>query len=66
VTTALLGRAKVPDLPFENTDGSTLRVDRDYFDKPRNEGNPAPGPFEPRKSEGPVKIKVWPRNSGRS
>jgi alpha-N-arabinofuranosidase len=66
VTTALLGRAKVPDLPFENADGSPLRVDRDYFGKPRHVGNPSPGPFEPRGSGEPMKIKVWPRNGAKS
>jgi alpha-N-arabinofuranosidase len=66
VTTALLGRAKVPGLPFENSDGSTLRVDRDYFCKPRHEENPSSGPFELRGSGEPMKIKVWPRNGAKS
>jgi len=33
-------------LPFENHDGSTLQIDRDYFGKKRKPSNPFPGPFE--------------------
>ncbi len=46
VTTERLGKAAVPDLPYVNPDGTPLRVDTDYFGKPRNPANPAPGPFE--------------------
>lgn len=46
VTTEILGRARVPGLPYENGDGSPLKVDIDYFGKKRSETNPAPGPFE--------------------
>jgi hypothetical protein len=35
VTTGLLGRARIPELPFENPDGSALAVDTDYRGKPR-------------------------------
>src|SRR5690606_13575083 len=35
VTSALLGRALVPDLPYEQPDGSPYRIDRDYFGQPR-------------------------------
>ena len=58
VTTEMLGRVMVPDLPFENTDGSALRIDADYFGKDRNASNPSPGPFEIINS-GQQKIKVW-------
>jgi len=58
VTTALLGRAVIPNLPFENADGTPLRVDTDYFGKPRNEGNPTPGPFE-NPGAGRQTLKVW-------
>ncbi|MCU7552551.1 right-handed parallel beta-helix repeat-containing protein, partial [Chitinophagaceae bacterium LB-8] len=58
VTTETLTRALVPDLPFENTDGSPLKIDTDYFGKKRNVTNPSPGPFEIR-SSGKQKIKVW-------
>lgn len=46
VTTAVLGKAKIPGLAYENPDGSTLEVDKDYFGKSRNRRNPTPGPFE--------------------
>jgi len=46
VTTALLGKAKIPGLAYENADGSPLTIDTDYFGKKRNKANPTPGPFE--------------------
>ena len=58
VTTELLGKAKLPQLPFENPDGSPLSVDTDYFGKKRSETNPTPGPFE-NPGSGPLMIKVW-------
>ena len=58
VTTSVLGKAAIPNTPFENPDGSTLRIDTDYSGKPRNVSNPSPGPFEILKS-GKQKIKVW-------
>lgn len=60
VTTELLGKAKIPDLPFENADGTPLRVDTDYFGNKRDAGSPFPGPFEITKS-GTQTIKVWPK-----
>jgi alpha-N-arabinofuranosidase len=58
VTTELLGKALIPDQPFERPDGSPLTVDTDYFGNKRNPANPAPGPFESLES-GPVRLKVW-------
>jgi alpha-N-arabinofuranosidase len=46
VTSALLGRASIPDLPYEEADGSLVSIDVDYFGKLRSKSNPAPGPFE--------------------
>lgn len=59
VTTENLTKAIVPNLSFENVDGSPLKIDVDYFGKKRNVKNPSPGPFE-IKSSGKQKIKVWP------
>jgi alpha-N-arabinofuranosidase len=59
VTTELLGKAKVPDLPFENIGGSRYVVGTDYFGRRRSASNPFPGPFEPPKG-GKLTIKVWP------
>ena len=58
VTTELLGKAKVPDLPYEQPDGSPLRIDTDYFGKKRSEKNPTPGPFE-NPGQGKLVLKVW-------
>jgi alpha-N-arabinofuranosidase len=58
VTTELLGKAAIPDLPYEQADGTALRIERDYFGKKRNASNPTPGPFEAPGS-GPLKLKVW-------
>jgi alpha-L-arabinofuranosidase len=60
VTSELLGRARVPDAPYEHPDGSPIRVDRDYFGQPRNAQNPIPGPFE--LPAGKVLLKIWPKN----
>ncbi len=58
VTSELMGKAIIPDLPFENTDGSKVVIDTDYLHKKRNTQNPSPGPFEISGS-GKQKIKVW-------
>jgi len=58
VTTEVLGRAIVPGLPFENTDGSPVRVDTDYLGRKRNIVHPSPGPLEIVGS-GRQRIKVW-------
>jgi alpha-N-arabinofuranosidase len=59
VTTALLGKAKIPDLPYENADGSPIRIATDYFGARRNAENPFPGPFEVREG-GQQTFVVWP------
>jgi alpha-N-arabinofuranosidase len=57
VTTELLGKAAIPGLPYEQPDGTAIRVERDYFGKPRSETNPTPGPIE-NPGSGPVTVKV--------
>ncbi len=58
ITGRQLGKAEIPGLPFENPDGSEVRVDTDYFGRKRPADKPFPGPFEvPAAGE----IKVWPR-----
>ncbi len=59
VTTEMLGKAIIPGLPFENADGSKVKVDTDYFGNPRNVSNPSPGPFEIKQS-GKQKMKIYP------
>jgi hypothetical protein len=46
VGTAMLGKAKVPNLPYENAGGSPLKIDTDYFGKKRSQNHPTAGPFE--------------------
>ena len=58
VTTALLGKAKIAGLAFENADGSPLKINTDYFGRPRNKTNPTPGPFEDLVL-GNLKLNVW-------
>ncbi len=59
ITTALLGKAKIPNLPYEQPDGSHYRLDTDYLGKKRNPANPFPGPFE-FSGKNNQKLKVWP------
>jgi alpha-L-arabinofuranosidase len=56
VTTARLGRAVIPGLPYENPDGTPLQIDRDYLGRIRGESRPAPGPFAAPGS-GPLRIR---------
>jgi alpha-N-arabinofuranosidase len=59
VTTELLGKAKVPDLPYEQPDGSPYRLDTDYLGQKRNTTNPCPAAFE-FAAAGTQTFKVWP------
>ena len=59
ITTDLLGKASIPDLPYEQPDGSPYRIDSDYFGNSRNPSNPAPGPFASPPADRP-RLKVWP------
>jgi len=58
VTSALLGRAAIPDLLYEQPDGAPIRIDTDYFGKERNETDPTPGPFEHPDREF-LRLRVW-------
>ena len=60
ITTELLGKAKTPNLPYMNYDGSVLKIDADYFGNKRNTANPAPGPFQSSSGE-KIRLKVWPK-----
>jgi len=59
VTTELLGKAKIPDLPYEQPDGSPYRIDTDYPGRKRSDANPFPGPFEAVRGNR-QELKVWP------
>lgn len=58
VTTDLLGKAAIPNLPYENPGGTPLSIKTDYFGEARNKANPSPGPFE-RFDQGRGGLKVW-------
>jgi len=58
VTTERLGKAAIPNLPYERADGTPIRINTDYFGKSRNESNPTPGPFE-NPGMGLLSLKVW-------
>ncbi len=60
VTTELLGKAKVPDLPFEQPDGTAYRLDTDYLGKKQNPEKPTPGPFAAQ-DDVKIQLKVWPK-----
>ena len=55
VTTEILGKAKIPQLPYVNADDSPITVDMDYFGNARA-ASPLSGPLEKPMSG---KIKVW-------
>ncbi len=61
VTTGLLGTAMIPELPFENRDGSLIKIDYDYFGEKRNVENPTAGPFE-APGAGELILQVWKEN----
>jgi alpha-N-arabinofuranosidase len=56
VTTEILGKAKIPQLPYVNPDGSPITVNMDYFGNARAVDALLSGPFE---KSVPSKIKVW-------
>jgi alpha-L-arabinofuranosidase len=60
ITTEMLGISKIPQLPYENADGTSIKISTDYFGKQRNNRTPFPGPIEITKS-GKQEFKVWPK-----
>lgn len=60
ITTELLGKARIPQVPFVSPDGSPIRIDRDYLGDKRDTANPFPGPVESAK-KGKFEVKVWPK-----
>jgi hypothetical protein len=61
VTTDLLGTAKIPNVKFEQPDGTPYKLDTDYFGGKRNTATPAPGPIE-LSDKNKIRLKVWPKN----
>lgn len=58
VTSEMLGKAKVPGLPYVSPDGLPIRVNIDYFGKRRNRSNPTPGPFADP-GDAAAALRVW-------
>lgn len=56
VTTEVLGKAAIPNVQYENADGSALKVDTDFFGKERGD-TPSPGPFE-KPGDGQIILEV--------
>jgi len=58
ITSDLLGYAKVPKVRFENPDGTSLKIDKDYFGHIRSPENAVAGPFVDLQN-GKINLKVW-------
>lgn len=58
ITTELLGKAKIPNALFNNPDGTSLKIDKDYFGNKRSGENTSAGPFI-NIDKGKVMLKVW-------
>jgi len=58
VTSALLGKPRVSNVPYVAPDDSPLAIDIDYSGKARNATNPHPGPFEALR-HGRTTARVW-------
>ena len=58
ITTEMLGKAKMPNAPFENSDGTPLIINTDYFGAPRTGTTTAIGPFEYLDKTKTI-IKIW-------
>lgn len=58
ITTETLGKTRVTKTNFENTDGTPMTFDKDYFGHSRTVGNAAAGPFVDL-GGGEIALKVW-------
>ena len=58
ITTEFLGKAKIPKGGFENPDGTSLIINKDYSGNARSDGNITEGPFSDLKP-GSTVLKVW-------
>lgn len=58
VTTERLGRARIPNLPYEQADGAPISIGSDYLGKRRHPDRPTPGPVESMPSGG-RELRVW-------
>ena len=54
----MLGKAKIPKAAFENTDGTALLLNEDYFGSKRSENSNLTGPFV-NVNAGKTRLKIW-------
>ena len=52
------GQTLISGLPYENADGTSVRIDADFFRANRLASAPTAGPFEGL-GPGELKIRVW-------
>jgi hypothetical protein len=57
VTSDVLGQARIPQARYEQPNGDTLVIDRDFFGRRRSKFHPTPGPFE-NVSPGETSLKL--------
>ncbi len=58
ITGESLGKAVVPEAPFENSDGTAMILNTNYFGRKRTSDKPLTGPFE-KPGKGAISMKVW-------
>jgi hypothetical protein len=58
ITGNQFGKTEISQLPFENPDGSIVKINQDYFGKKRNKSKIIPGPFSTI-GEHNITIKIW-------
>jgi hypothetical protein len=58
ITTDILGKAKIPKAAFDNPDGTSLKIENDYFGRIRTADNNLAGPFVDL-PEGSAVLKLW-------
>ena len=58
ITSEFLGKAKIPNAIFENPDGTSMIIDKDYFGALRANQQVAAGPFS-NPEHGELVLKVW-------
>jgi len=58
ISSAFLGKAKIPNVAYDNPDGTSLKINIDYFGNLRPEMNTSAGPFTGLE-KGKMLFKVW-------
>jgi alpha-N-arabinofuranosidase len=61
VNTQLLGKARLPNMPFVHPDGSPITLNHDLIGRLRDPGKVMPGPIQMKKGEEKAWLDVWRR-----